>query len=55
MYASTWICTKTRHPSIEEEEKPFEPSTADSPPTKGKTRLSTLEEIDLGSPMMEEE
>lgn len=49
MYASAWICTKLETPSS--------PKARKSPrsPTFTRSRLSTLEEIDLGSPMIDDE
>ena len=49
MYASTWICTKT------EVQLDLQSSRMEkrSPKSQGR-RLSTLEEIDIGEPMIED-
>ena len=49
MYASTWICTKVEV----QPEKQIGNLEKRSPRSRGR-RLSTLEEIDIGEPMIEE-
>ena len=49
MYASAWICTKQAPPAR------VESPTKRRSPRILKSSLSTLEEIDLGLPMVEED
>ena len=54
MYASAWICTKTEMMStnaVGGEEASVSSST---PPMSRSSRASTLEELDIGLPMIEE-
>ncbi len=48
MYASAWICTKMEMTTTKAT------SETSVPRTRTKSRSSTLEEIDLGLPMIEE-
>ena len=55
MYASAWICTKTEMTSTKAVVGGEEAlASSSTPPISRSSRASTLEELDIGLPMIEE-